>query len=82
MTCGVTVVLPQMLYRVVWEKNNMTWEVEDALKHATDKIEEYRINMRLSRLKVQAKRREKKEEERRKAEAAEAAARNEPDCAK
>ncbi|MPC17486.1 Ankyrin repeat domain-containing protein 62 [Portunus trituberculatus] len=68
-----------MLYRVVWEENNATWEDEDALKHATNKIDEYRVHMRLSRLKVQAKRREKKEEERRKAEAA--AARDDSDCA-
>ncbi|XP_045125144.1 uncharacterized protein LOC123512696 [Portunus trituberculatus] len=70
----------RMLYRVVWEENNATWEDEDALKHATNKIDEYRVHMRLSRLKVQAKRREKKEEERRKAEAA--AARDDSDCAK
>ena len=66
-TSGV-VFLGQALYRVVWEENNATWETEETLKHAADKIEDYRIHLRLSRIRVQAKRREKEEERRKAAE--------------
>lgn len=63
----------QTLYKVIWkgQEEDYTWETDATLAHAQDKVDEYRRQQRLMRLKVHANMR--------KEEAAAAAGEENPD---